>query len=78
MQTTTPRPTRAATAVVTTDGAMVGFADRDVAGYTPTTYEFDTYDEAKACAAGINESLGLTVDEALDIVLSSHRAQAHR
>lgn len=63
---------RAAVAVVLSDGYSVGIADRGVPGYTPTTYDFHTYDEAKSCAASINElSYALTPQEAGEIVLST-------
>lgn len=65
--------TRAATAVVVEGGYMVGYADLDVPGYTPTTYEYDSYEEAKSVANSINESWGVTPDEAIKIVASSMR-----
>lgn len=62
---------RAAVAVLHGDSYMVGFADRGVRGYTPTTYTYDTYDEARECARNINKKLGLTPDQMAEIVLSS-------
>lgn len=63
----------AAVAVVAEGGYMVGLADRGIAGYTPTTYTFDTYEEARACADNINTSLGLTPQEVGEIVLTTMR-----
>lgn len=62
---------RAAVAVLSGDAYMVGYADRNVPGYTPTTYLFDSYDDAKVCAKSINEAWELTPDEANSIILSS-------
>lgn len=61
----------AAVAVVTQDGYSVGFADEGVSGYTPTTYTYRTYDEAKDHARLWNERRGLTVERAAEIVLST-------
>ena len=64
----------AAVAVVTKDGYMVGIADRARRGYTPTTLEYSTYEEASACADIINRSVyGLTPIEAAEIALSTMR-----
>ena len=65
---------RAATAVVNADGYTIGYADRGVCGYTPTTYVFDSYEDAKACATAINAAWELSPAEVLEIVASSMRS----
>lgn len=71
METETSTQTRAAVAVVTSDGYGVGYADQGVPGYTPTTYTAESYDDAKVIAQGINDAWGLTPAEASAIVLST-------
>lgn len=68
------------TATVTGEGCSIGVADRDVAGYSPLREPlyFKTYDEAQKEADRRNEQLGLTLEEAELIVLSSMRAQNER
>jgi hypothetical protein len=61
----------AAVAVVTATGYSVGYADRNVKGYTPTTYTYETYDEAKTAAALINDARGMSPEMVSEIVLSS-------
>lgn len=69
---TTTTSTRAAVAVFTDSGeAMIGFADEDVRGYTPTPYTPYTYDDAKAAARLWNERAGHTPERAAEIVLST-------
>ena len=58
-------------AVVTDTDYAIGFADENVGGYTPTTYTYETYDEAKAAARLWNERAGHTPQRAADIVLST-------
>lgn len=63
--------TRAAVPVVTDGGYGLGYADEGVRGYTPTTYTYESYDEAKAAARMWNERAGLSPQRAADIVLST-------
>jgi hypothetical protein len=67
----TETQTRAAVAVVTGSGYSIGYADEGTSGYTPTTYAYDTYDQAKAAAKLWNDRAGLTPQRAADIVLST-------
>ena len=68
----TNTPTRAAVPDFTDDGAaMLGFADEGVKGYTPTTYTYDTYDDAANAAKLWNERAGHTPERAAEIVLST-------
>lgn len=71
METTTSTQTTAAVAIVSRDGYSIGFADRGVPGYSPTTYTYDTYDDAKAAAKLWNERAGLSVEQAATVVLST-------
>jgi hypothetical protein len=64
-------PYRAAVAVVIPDGYGVGLADYGIRGYTPTTYTPGTYEEARAIAARINNSMQLTPRQISEIVLST-------
>ena len=67
----------AATAVIHDGAYILGIAERDVAGYSPTTYgPYATYDEASDHARLINERLGLEPQEALEIVLSTMHSRA--
>lgn len=63
--------TRAAVAIVREHGYSIGFADEGVRGYTPTTYTYETYDEADAAAKLWNEGAGLTPRRAAEIALST-------
>jgi hypothetical protein len=63
--------TTAAVPVVTSNGYSIGFADEGVKGYTPTTYTYETYDEAKAAARLWNENTGLSPERSSAIVLST-------
>ena len=49
----------------------IGYADEGVKGYTPTTYTYETYDEAKAAAKLWNELAGLSLERSAAIVLST-------
>jgi hypothetical protein len=73
METESNTQTRAAVAVVTESGYSIGWADEGFKGYTPTTYDYDSYDNAKAAAKLWNERAGLTPQRASDIVLSTMR-----
>lgn len=66
-------PTKAAVAIVADGGYSIGYADRDVPGYTPTTYTCDSYEEAAKQADLMNEAWGVSKDLAMDIVASSMR-----
>lgn len=61
----------AAVPVVTSAGYSIGLADEGRKGYTPTTYTYETYYEAKHAAQLWNERNGLSVDRAASIVLST-------
>lgn len=66
----------ALSAIVTDNGFGVGAAERDVAGYSPTTYgPFQTWDEAADFANMVNVKIGLTREIADSIIASSMRAQ---
>ena len=58
-------------------GFSLGVADRGIAGYTPLreTLIFATWAEAQREAAARNALLGLSRDEAMEIVTSSMAAQ---
>lgn len=71
--TTMRTETRAAVAVVTQDGYSIGFADEGVSGYTPTTYTYDTYDDARTAAKLWNERAGLSTGRAAEIAISTMR-----
>ena len=69
----------ALTAIVNKDSFGVGAAERNIAGYSPTTWgPFKTWDEASDFASMFNGKLGLTREEADSIVASSMRAQNER
>jgi hypothetical protein len=65
------------TAIVAREGYMVARADEDQAGHTPqhALGSFPSYDAAKARAQRLNKDLGLTHQEAYQIVTSSIRAE---
>jgi hypothetical protein len=64
--------TYAFVAVINTSRYMLGVAVKDEAGYSPIDGKtFPTYDEAKQWADGLNEHIGLSKDEMLDIVSST-------
>jgi hypothetical protein len=75
METETTTQTRAAVAVVTSDGYSIGFADEGVRGYTPTTYSYETYSRASRVAEMWNDLAGLSGERAAAIVLSSMAAR---
>lgn len=58
-------------------GYGLGVAERDVAGYVPREDlgASPSWEDAKARAASLNAELGLTREQAFDIVMSSLRAQ---
>ena len=57
---------------VVKDGYGLGIAVKDESGYNPISGKsFDSYEEAKQWADGLNEHIGLSKDAALDIVGSS-------
>lgn len=68
---------RAWTPVIMAEGISLGVADRGVAGYTPMREPeyFATWDIAQEDADWRNERLGLSKDEAMEIVTSSMAAQ---
>jgi hypothetical protein len=62
------------TAVVVPEGFIIGRADYGIRGYTPIKvggFDFKTYDEAKQFADEQNKSIGLTKDQALEIVFNT-------
>ena len=61
----------AAVPVVTESGYSIGFADEGVKGYTPTTYHYETWDEASLAAKLWNERAGLSPERAASITLST-------
>ena len=55
-------------------GWGLGIAVKDENGYNPISGKtFDRHDEAKRWASGLNEHIGLSQDEALDIIGSTMR-----
>lgn len=69
--TNTDTATRAAVAVVTTEGYALGYADRDIKGYTPTSYTYPSYEDANRAADLWNERAGLSKRDASDIILTT-------
>jgi len=63
------------TAIVESEGYIIGRADYGIGGYTPMRREptFKTYDAAQKFANGLNEKMGLTKEEALKIVFNTMR-----
>ncbi len=62
------------TAIVEEAGYCIGRADYGVRGYTPIRvqgYTFDTYEEAKAFAKDQNKRMGLTDQQAMEIVFNT-------
>lgn len=58
--------------LVTQEGWIVGLVDEGEPGYSATTYgPYDTQEEARAVADGINEARGFDRSVVLDVVLSS-------
>lgn len=66
--------TRAAVAVVTADGYAIGYADENVAGYTPTPYTYESYETAQSAARAWNERSGLSLNRVSEIVLSTMKS----
>jgi len=66
---------KAAVAVVTDSGSgyAIGYADENVAGYTPTTYTYGSFEAAQVAARLWNERAGLSPQRASEIVLSTMR-----
>ena len=63
-------------AVTTPEGFGLGIAEEHTKGYYPlgTDYGvFDTYDDAAKRADYFNERMGLALEEAVEIVMSSMR-----
>jgi hypothetical protein len=59
---------------VVNKGYQLGVAVANEAGYNPLMGKtFDRYDEAKQWATALNEHIGLSADEALDIIGSTMR-----
>lgn len=67
--------TYAAVAIVADGGYSIGYAEENVPGYSPTTYNYATYREAVSAAAIMNERLGLSKQRAMDIVTSSMKGR---
>jgi hypothetical protein len=65
---------RYAFTAVIEDGYMLGVAVANEPGYNPINGKtFDTYDEAKVWANGLNQHIGLKYSEAMDIIISTMR-----
>jgi len=58
-------------AVAVKDGWALGVAVANEGGYSPTTKKFDSEQEAREWAQGLNEHIGLSDDEAIRIVIST-------
>lgn len=62
------------TAIVEATGYIIGRADYGIRGYTPIRvggFEFKTYDEAKEFAKEQNRAMGLTDEQAMEIVFNT-------
>jgi hypothetical protein len=66
------RNKRYAFVAIIEDGYSLGVAVENEQGYCPLKGKtFETYDEAKHWATGLNEHIGLTASQAMDIVGST-------
>jgi hypothetical protein len=65
---------RYAFTAVIEDGYMLGVAVADEPGYSPIIGKtFESWDEAKVWANGLNQHIGLKFSEAMDIITSTMR-----
>lgn len=62
------------TPVIGNDCISLGLATRNLRGYQPTNYRFESWGEAQEFADAVNERLGFTKEQALEIVTSSMAA----
>jgi len=64
------------TAIVVPEGFIIGRADYGIRGYTPIRvggfdFDFKTWDDAKKFADEQNQSIGLTKEQAMEIVFNT-------
>lgn len=64
-------------AVVAKSGWALGVAVANERGYNPTAKTFDSELEAREWAQGLNEHIGLTDEQAMDIVISTMGGQPY-